>query len=205
MQLDVIDQRCKKIRSLDVAPSVADKINKAVLYYAFKAQRNNLRHGTVKTKTRSEVKMTNKKVYRQKGTGNARHGARSANIFVGGGNVFGPNPRSYFEHLNRKMRVLSYAEAFKYLIQNDTLKIVDDFIFEKPSTKAAAEFLKNAGCVRALVILPSSNENAKLSFRNLRDVTVLAEHNLNLPDILSHDFVVVTASFFEEMKGRYGL
>ena len=205
MLLEVVDQKNKGVGKLELDKSIDDKVNKAVLYYALKAQKNNLRHGTVKTKTRSEVNRTNKKVFKQKGTGNARHGARSANIFVGGGNVFGPNPRSYFERLNKSLKSVSYHEAFKYLAQNNAIKVVDKFSFAKPSAKSAAAFLKSVGVSKALVILPQAETNACLSFRNLRDVKVIHDNNLNVYDLFRYENVVLTKAGFEQLKERYSL
>lgn len=206
MQLDVIDQNNKKIRSIDLGKGVEDeKVNKAVLYFAIKAQRNNLRHGTVRTKTRGEVNRTNKKLYRQKGTGNARHGPRSANIFVGGGNVFGPLPRSYFEHLNKKMKKVSYREALRYLALNSQLKLVDKLDFAKPSTKSAAKLMQGIGFKKALVVLPQSDENSQKSFRNLKDVKVINECNLSIYDLFRYENVVMTGVFFEQLRERYSL
>lgn len=205
MLLDVVDQKSKKVGQVDLGQIADEKVNKAVLYYAVKALRNNLRHGTVKTKTRSEVNRTNKKIYRQKGTGSARHGPRSANIFVGGGNVFGPNPRSYFEHLNKKTKQLGYREVLKYLAQSNAIKVVDKFAFDKPSTKAAAKFLADTGFKKALVVLPKGEENAGRSFRNLKDVLVANENNLSLYDMLRYENVIMTSEFLNQLKGRYGL
>lgn len=205
MLLEVIDQNNKKVRSIDLGKDADEKVNKAVLYYAVKAERANLRHGTVKTKTRSEVNRTNKKLYRQKGTGGARHGPRSANIFVGGGNVFGPTPRSYFEHLNKKMKNLTYGEALKYLMQNNQLKVIDKLSFTKPSTKAAAKVLKGIGFEKAAVILPVTDKNSCLSFRNIQNVKVVHEGNLNVYDLFRYGNVVMTGAFFDQLKERYSL
>lgn len=205
MLVEVIDQKNKKVKDIELGESADAKLNKAVLYYAVKAQRNNLRHGTVKVKTRGEVNRTKKKVYRQKGTGNARHAARSANIYVGGGNVHGPSPRSYFEQLNKKAKSASYREALKYHLQNQSLKVVEGFQFDKPSTKLANQFLQDGNVKKALVVLPQDADNAKLSFRNIKDVKVLHENNLNVVDLLRYEHVVVTSTFFEQLKERYGL
>lgn len=213
MQADVVDQNNKKVRAIKIDKMTEEKLNKAVLYYAVKAKRTNLRHGTVKTKTRSEVNMTNKKIYRQKGTGNARHGPRSANIFVGGGNVHGPRPRVFAEKMNKKAQAASYRETLRYLLQNNQLKLVEEFKFAKPSTKMAAKFLKDLGFSKAMIYVPapqngvpvSGTENAARSFRNLRDVKVAWENNLNLFDMLRYENTVLTAGFFEKLKERYGL
>lgn len=205
MSLAVLDTKNKKVRDIELAKDVAEQVNKAVLYYAVKAYRNNLRHGTASAKDRSEVNKTNKKIYRQKGTGNARHGARKANIFVGGGSAHGPKQRSYFEKLSKKFKETSYREVLKYLIQNDSLKVLDAIEFKKTSTKAACTVMQTLKLSKALLILPRANKTVYLSFRNIRDVKVVFEDNLNLYDMLRFENVVVCANYFEKLKERYGL
>lgn len=207
MQLAVIDQNLKSVNKLTLSEEMGEKLNKAVLYYGVKALRSNLRHGTVKVKTRSEVNRTGKKVYKQKGTGNARHGSRRANIYVGGGNVHGPQPRSFNEKINKKFKSRCYHEIFKFLIQNDNLKVVSDLSFAKPSTKDAKKFLKGVGFEKALVVLPTEAAylNAELSFRNIKDVKVLSDNNINFFDLLKYSKVVVLQKTFENLKERYAL
>ena len=208
MQLAVIDQNFKSVSNLTLSDEMGEKLNKAVLYYGVKALRSNLRHGTVKVKTRSEVERTGKKVYKQKGTGNARHGSRRANIYVGGGNVHGPQPRSYNEKINKKFKSRCYHEIFKFLIQSDSLKVVSEFNFAKPSTKDAVKFLKGVGFdKKALVLLPTdaAYKNAELSFRNVKDVKVLSDININFFDLLKYSKVVVLQKTFENLKERYAL
>ncbi len=205
MALDIVDIKNKKVGSAELTPAMGEKVNKAVLYYTVKALRNNLRHGTAAVKDRSFVNMTNKKIYKQKGTGNARHAARSANIFVGGGSAHGPRPRSYFESLNKPFKSVGYVEAVKYLLANDGLKIVSTIEFAKASTKEGAKVLKSLGLTKALVVLPKTNTKAKLSFRNLKNVKVVNEENINVLDMLSYEKVVMTADFFNTLKERHGL
>ena len=207
MQLAVIDQNLKSVSKLNLSEEMGEKLNKAVLYYGVKALRSNLRHGTVKVKTRSEVDRTGKKVYKQKGTGNARHGSRRSNIYVGGGNVHGPQPRSFNEKINKKFKSRCYHEIFKFLIQSDSLKVVSDLSFAKPSTKDAKKFLKGVGFEKALVVLPTeaAYQNAELSFRNIKDVKVLSDNNLNFFDLLKYSKVVVLQKTFENLKERYAL
>jgi large subunit ribosomal protein L4 len=184
---------------------VQEKVNQDLLYYGVKSLRTNKRAGTVKVKTRGEVYRTGKKIYRQKGTGNARHGACTANIFVGGGKAHAPRPRSFFEKLNKKTRRRAYQEVFKYLLQNGKLKVLETVSFDKPSTKQAAKVMGALGLKKALVYLPVAEKNANLSFRNLSEVNVAMEENLNLYEILRFDNVVMTAKFFEGLKERYAL
>ncbi len=207
MQLAVIDQNLKSVNKLTLSEEMSEKLNKAVLYYGVKALRSNLRHGTVKVKTRSEVNRTGKKVYKQKGTGNARHGSRRANIYVGGGNVHGPQPRSFNEKINKKFKSRCYHEIFKFLIQSDSLKVVSDLNFAKPSTKDAKKFLQGVGFEKALVVLPTdaAYQNAEKSFRNIKDVKVLSDNNINFFDLLKYSKVVILQKTFENLKERYAL
>lgn len=205
MLLTVTDKKNKKVKEVELSDDLNEKVNKAVLYYGLKAFRNNQRHGTVKVKSRGEVCRTKKKSIRQKGSGGARHGAKSANIFVGGGNVHGPQPRSYSEKLNKKFKAKCYKEAIKYLVQKEGVKVVDQFSFDKPSAKAGREMLAGLSLAKATVIVPADDANAVLSFRNLRDVTVVKENNINLYDILRYENVVLTEAFLNQLKERYKL
>lgn len=207
MELAVIDQNLKSVGKVQLAKETEEKVNKAVLYYGVKAFRTNKRHGTAKVQTRGEVSRTGKKAYRQKGTGNARHGSRRAPIFVGGGKAHGPQPRNFSEKVNKKFKAKCYQEIFKFLIQNGTLKVLSGLAFDKPSTKSADAFLKGLKFSKALIILPEADEylNTALSFRNLKDVKVLSANNLNVFDLLKYENVVVLQETFEKLKERYSL
>ncbi len=205
MDLNVIDKNNKKVSNITMSDAANEKYNQDILYYAVKAARNNLRHGTAAVKDRADINKTTKKIYRQKGTGNARHGSKRANIFVGGGSTHGPRPRSYNENTNKKFKSRSYLEVFKYLIQENKLKVLNEIKFEKPSTKEAAKVLEKLGLSKVLVVLPAENKNAKMSFRNLKNVGVINEINLNIYEILRHDAVVMTEPYFQQVKERYGL
>lgn len=205
MALAVVDKNNKKVRDLDVKDLTAEKVNKAVLYYALKASRNNKRHGTAAVKNRADIAKTTKKMCRQKGTGGARHGARSASIFVGGNSSHGPTPRSYYEYLSKTFKKKSYHEVFKYLIQNDLLKVVSEFKFAKPSTKEAAKVLAGMKVKKALVVLPQDDKASELSFRNIRDVKVVHDNNLSVYDLLRYENIILTESCFAQVKERYAL
>ena len=205
MDLQVVDKQNKKISGIALSELAEEKINSDVLYYAVKAARNNLRHGTAAVKDRSQINKTNKKAYRQKGTGNARHGSKRANIYVGGASAHGPRPRSYVESVNKTFKLRSYQEVFKYLIKEDKLKVLKDLTFAKPSTKEAVAVLKNLNLTKSLVVLPPENRNAVLSFRNIKNIGVCHEMNLNVLKILQFDSVIMTESYFNQVKERYGL
>lgn len=205
MNIAIVDKNNKKVKDVALSTDPKAELNMSALYFAVKAARNNLRHGTAKVKDRSEINRTNKKPFRQKGTGNARHGAKKSNIFVGGASAFGPRPRSYNEKMNKKFKAVSYREVFKYLIQNDSLKVVDQLDFDQPKTKEAVKVLNSLSVKKAVVVVPQANSNARLAFRNIKDVKVINDINLNIFDMLKYDTVVMTADVFESVKERYSL
>lgn len=202
--LDIIDQNNKKVASVDLAETLlSDKINKSVLYDAVKVNQAGKHHGTVKTKNRSEVSYTNKKIYRQKGTGNARHSSRKSAPFVGGGRVFGPKPRSYTLGMNKKVRVLAIKEAIRARLQQEKVKIVDDLGFSEIKTKHAAEMFKKLGVENALILTKDANEIVQKSVRNLKGFLVLSLNQINVYDILKYDNLIFSKDAFEEIKERY--
>ena len=154
----------------------------------------NQRQGTAKTKDRSEVAYSTKKLGRQKGGGGARHGSLKANIFVGGGRVFGPDPRDYRTKLNKKVKSLARVSALTYKAQEGKLIIVEPFAMEEPKTK---DFLKIMDAIKAgsrgiLVVLPESAKNVYLSSRNLPEVNVITVDEINTYAIMkAHQLVFV--------------
>lgn len=205
MSLSILNSENKKVGEIALAVDVNAKVKKAVLYYAVKAGRNALRHGTACVKDRADVKMTNKKIYRQKGTGGARHAARSANLFVGGGSAHGPRPRSYVESVNRSFQKVAYVETFRHLLKKDAVKVIDKISFEKPSTKSAVSLLKTLNITECVVILTKDNLNAKRSLQNIKGVKVIHEENINVLDLCTYECVLMTSDTFGRIKERYAL
>ena len=141
----------------------------------------NQRQGTHKTKDRSEVAYSTKKLIRQKGSGGARHGSLKAGIYVGGGRVFGPQPRSYRSKLNKKLKQLARFSALSYKAKENAIVMVEPFTMEAPKTKEFIQILKNikAGDRKILFILPENSQNIYLSSRNLPQVTVKSVDEIN--------------------------
>ncbi|MBR6932551.1 MAG: 50S ribosomal protein L4, partial [Bacteroidales bacterium] len=135
----------------------------------------NQRQGTSKTKDRSEVAYSTKKLGRQKGGGGARHGSLKANIFVGGGRVFGPKPRTYDTKLNKKVKQLARLSALSYKAQEGKITLVEPFAMDAPKTKEFKNILaaNKAGDRKVLFVLPSNSDNIFLSSRNLPEVKVI--------------------------------
>ena len=141
----------------------------------------NQRQGTHKTKDRSEVAYSTKKLIRQKGSGGARHGSLKAGIYVGGGRVFGPKPRDYSFKLNKKLKQLARFSALSYKVKENALIFVEPFTMDAPKTKEFIQILKNikAGDRKILFILPENSTNIYLSSRNLPEVTVKSVDEIN--------------------------
>ncbi|MBX7148395.1 50S ribosomal protein L4 [bacterium] len=202
--IQVIDEKNKKVGEVSLAASLTEeKVNKAVLYDAVKRYLASKHHGTVRTKTRAEVNLTNKKVYRQKGTGNARHGAMKSAPFVGGGRVFGPKPRDYTLGMNKKVRILAIREAFKSRVADGALIVVSSIPLTEIKTSKAKAYFEGIKVNAGLVILENADKNIVKSVQNLRDFKILNADNLNVFDLLKYPKVVLTQKAFEAVNSRY--
>ncbi len=179
---------------------------KQVLWDVVRWQLARKRQGTHSTKTRAEVNYSKKKILPQKGTGNARHGARSANIFVGGGVAHGPKPRDYEFKLSKKYRKLALKMALSSKARTNSIHVLDNVLssLEKPKTKEAYNFLKsmNLDSKKVLIVLSDQNENVSKSFRNIPDKKVLPVSGLNVYDILWADEIVLEKGSLEKIYER---
>ena len=167
--------------------------NDHVIYLDVVQYLANQRHGNAKTKDRSEVAYSTKKLGRQKGGGGARHGSLKANIFVGGGRVFGPVPRFYRTKLNKKVKSLARVSALSYKAQENAITLVEPFTMEAPKTKEFIQILNNikAGDRKVLVVLPENNDNILLSSRNLDWANVITVDEINTYAIMNANSVVL--------------
>lgn len=154
----------------------------------------NKRQGTHKSKTRGEVHGTNKKPFRQKGTGNARQGDRKSPLFRHGGRIFGPTPRDYGFKLNKKVKVLARRSALTYKAREDGIKVVESFAFDAPKTKEFLNILNNLELAGKKVIFVMSAEDKTLYYsgRNLPKTQVVIAAELNTYDILHADTLLFT-------------
>ena len=153
----------------------------------------NQRQGTAKTKDRSEIAHSTKKPGRQKGGGGARHGSLKANIFVGGGRVFGPKPRLYRTKLNKKQKALARFSALSYKAQENAIVFVEPFAMDAPKTKEFLNIIKavKAGDRKVLFVLPENSTNIYLSSRNLPEVNVITVNELNTYAIMNANSMVI--------------
>lgn len=167
--------------------------NDHAIYLDVKQYLANQRQGTAKTKQRNEVSGSTKKIHRQKGTGGARHGSRKAPIFVGGGRIFGPQPRDYSFKLNKKVKRLARISALSYKAKDNEVTVVENFSMEKPATREFNSMLKSLALEgkKALVIIPEINKNLILSSRNLPKAKVVQATDINTYDILNAQQLVL--------------
>ena len=163
------------------------------------------RQGTSKTKDRSEVAYSTKKIIRQKGSGGARHGSIKSNIYVGGGRAHGPRPRNYDFKLNKKVKQLARFSALSYKAKESAIAVVEPFTMEAPKTKEFKEIIKNIKVNDRMVlfVVPERNENISLSSRNLENVKVATPNNLNTYDIMRAYSVVFVDSAQNSLKVEY--
>jgi large subunit ribosomal protein L4 len=168
------------------------KINIGLMHQYVVMQNNNARLGTKKVKGRGEINRTHAKWYRQKGTGRARHGARSAPIFVGGGRAHGAQVHNYKRKMPQKMRHAALRSALSALARDGQIMVVDQFTIEAPKTKLMAAVLGTmVGDASVLVLLPERDANVENSVRNLPDAKSLNAMYMNVRDLLSYDRVII--------------
>ncbi|MBR4802758.1 MAG: 50S ribosomal protein L4 [Bacteroidales bacterium] len=163
------------------------------------------RQGTSKTKDRSEVAYSTKKIIRQKGSGGARHGSIKANIYVGGGRAHGPRPRNYDFKLNKKVKQLARFSALSYKAKDNAIAVVEPFTLETPKTKEFVNIIKNIKVNDRMVlfVVPERNANISLSSRNLENVKVATPNNLNTYDIMRAYSVVFVDGAQNSLKVEY--
>ena len=204
MKLDVIKLDGGKAGSVDLGDEIYGLEPRAdILHRVVRWQRNNAQAGTHKVKTRSEVKYSTKKIYRQKGTGGARHGARSAPIFRGGGVYKGPVPRSHGHELTKKFRKLGLRHALSSKAATGNLVILDDAIVKEAKTSALAKQIKELGWKRVLVIDGAAvDENFARAAQNVTGLDILPTMGANDYDILKSDTLVITKAGVEALEAR---
>ena len=169
--------------------------NVPVMHQVVTAQLAAARSGTQSTKTRAEVSGGGKKPFKQKGTGRARQGSERAPHFTGGGIALGPKPRSYRQKTPRKMVQLALRSALSDRASEGRIMVVDEWSWAEPSTKAAKSALAALGLSgRILVVLGRDQEEAYKSFRNLDEVQLILQGELNAYDVLCNDWIVFTAA-----------
>lgn len=202
MKVPVRNMSGSEVDSIELPADIFEaEINVDLMHQAYVRQMANARLGTHQVKTRGEVDLTKAKWYRQKGTGRARHGARSAPIFVGGGKAFGPRPRKYTKDMPKKMRRAALRSALSALVRDEQLIVVDDFTLSEAKTKAANEALLTlTSGVKTLVLVTGENKEVERSVRNLAYASTLNANYLNIRDLFNYDQVVMPLSALEVIR-----
>lgn len=173
--------------------------NDHVIYLDVKQYLANKRQGTHKSKERSEISGSTKKLIRQKGSGGARRGDINSPVLVGGGRVFGPKPRDYSFKLNKKVKQLARRSALSYKLKEDAIIVIEDFTMEAPKTKEFIKILNNLKISdkKSLFVLPQSDKIVTLSAQNLQKAQVVNAPSVNTYSILNADTLVVTEKSVE--------
>lgn len=177
--------------------------NDHVIYLDVKQHLANRRQGTAKSKERSEISGSTRKLGRQKGGGGARHGDINSPLLIGGGRVFGPKPRDYSFKLNKKVKTLARKSALTYKAQENAIVVVEDFTLEAPKTKEFVNIAKNLKVdgKKMLLVMPESNKNVCLSARNLQKAEVVLAENVNTYKIMNADVLVITENSLKTIDG----
>lgn len=191
-------------KDYDAIPQLeGEKGNLALRQYIIAAQAN-VRQGSANTKNRGEVRGSGKKIFRQKGTGNARHGDRQAPIFVGGGVVFGPRPRDWSKKVNRKVKKLALQRALFNRANEGSLSLIEKITVAEPKTKLFDTLLKKIydDGKKVLIVEDEIEDNAALAVRNLERVYVVSAESVNPWDLVRFQHILVSEKAFEKLLSR---
>jgi large subunit ribosomal protein L4 len=208
MKLDVINLEGGKAGSIELSDAIfgIDEIRGDILARCVNWQLAKRRAGTHKVQTRNENSRTGKKMYKQKGTGGARHGSRRAPQFVGGSRAFGPIVRDHGFDLPKKVRALALRHALSSKVKDGSLIILDEAVAKTPKTAALRAQLEKLGLTNALVIAgPEINGEFKLAARNIPHIDVLPNAGLNVYDVLRRDTLVLTKAAIEGIEARFAI
>jgi large subunit ribosomal protein L4 len=205
VNLTVYDMSGKQVGSLEIDPAdIAPSINRQLLHDAVVMYQANLRQGTQKTKTRGEVAGSTRKLYRQKGTGNARAGARRSGTRRGGGHIFAKRPRDFGWRMPRKALQAATRMALASRLADEEVVVVDGLSIESPKTSAVARMLRSLGVAEQTVLLSAESHDPVLwkSARNIEGLAVEPVADLNALSLLRPKRVVMTRAALESFRGR---
>lgn len=205
--LPIYDRTGAEVGKYEIDPAqLAPRISKQLLHDAVVMYQNNLRQGSAKTKTRSEVAGTSQKMYRQKGTGRARAGTRRSGVRRGGGHIHAKQPRDWSYRLPKKALRIATRMAMASRIADDEITLIDNLVFDQPKTREAASILKSLKLNETTVLVAVSDYdiNVYKSLRNLSSVSVHPVSELNALIILSPNRVLMTSSALEAFRNSVG-
>jgi len=201
--LDVIDQSKKKVGTIQLRDDVFNvDVNVALVHQVIKAQLAGRRQGTAKTKTKSEVRGGGRKPFKQKGTGNARQGSSRSPLNPGGGQSFGPQPRSYEQATPKEMMRGALRSALSDRVKANRVIIIDEFKLDSIKTKALNEIFKDKLALDQALVVDDLNKNLELSGRNIPKFKVLRTEGLNVYDVVRYDWLVMTKRAIQAVESR---
>ncbi len=207
MKVDVYGINGKSTgRSIDLPDDIFGiEPNEHAVYLDVKSIQANARQGTHKSKERGEIKGSTRKIKKQKGTGTARAGSIKSGVFRGGGRIFGPRPHKYNVGLNKKVKRIARMSALSAKIQEGSVKVVENFSFEAPRTKAFLDVLNNleVNNGKPLVVLADYDNNVFLSGRNLQKTNVMAAGDISTLDIMKASSVVLCEGSIDKIKETF--
>ena len=206
MQFPVMNIAGQEVSQTELPSDVFEAtINVGLMHQAFVRQMANARQGSASTLSRSEIRATGAKWYRQKGTGRARHGAQSAPIFVGGGLAHGPKPRDYSKRMPKNMRRGAIRSTLSALVRDEQLVIVDQLAMETPKTKIMRDTIETlAGGQSALMVVTAEQKAVRKSVSNLANAHSIIADYLNVRDLLKYDKVIITLDALATVKRIWG-
>lgn len=203
MKLDIVNTNGEKVKDITLDKEIFGiKPNDKVVKDAIIVAECSLRQGTAKTKNRTEVSGGGRKPWKQKGTGRARQGSIRAVQWVGGGVIFGPQPRSYSKKQNRKERRLALKSAWTYKVNEKAIVVVDTMKLETPKTKDMIKVLTNLKLndTKTLIVVKEYDENLILASRNLQNIVVALPAEISVLDLVSVNKVLIESAALEEVK-----
>ena len=204
--LDIFDQNKNKVAEVNLKDDLfGAPVNKVLLTEVVRWQLASRRSGTANVKHRAEVAYSTRKIYRQKGTGGARHGSVKAPIFVGGGSVFGPKPRSYKYRINKKVKVLALKNALSYKLAGNHLLVLDKIELKELKTKYMVQVLKDLKVDSALFVIGKDNSKLDRAIRNIPGCKIIRPEGLNVFDILKYKDLIILKPALDEVEKRLGV
>lgn len=205
MKLSVLNEQAQPVGEIEVSDDIFGAEIKPYLHWeVVKNQLAGRRAGTHDTKTRAEVAYSSKKVYKQKGTGNARHGSRKSPLFRKGGVAHGPHPRNYSYNVPKKVRRAALCSALSTRASLGELVVVETFGFEKARTQQAVKMLQALNAPKALVVTSTEHVNLHLSIRNLPTAKYIRAEGVNVYDVLKYDRLVLSVDAVRALEARLG-
>lgn len=192
MKATVKDINNKNVGDIELSDEIfASNKSEPLIYDIIKMQLAGRRKGTAATRNRALMDGSNAKIYRQKGTGRARHGTAKANIFVGGGKAFGPHPRSYEYTIPKKAKRGGIRSALAIKLQEEQLIILDSFPLETVKTKDAVAKLASLGVKNGLIVADNPDMNLEKSVKNINGIKLIKIEGLNVYDIMKYEYTVI--------------